>query len=516
MKVETQRLLLAPSGLQPAWRIALPALVVCLVGIVAIYWRTAESIVAIWARSETFAHGYLIVPISLVLVWKRRRELARLAPAPDALGLVLLAATGAAWLAANAGQVQVIEQYAMAAMLPAVVLSLAGRQVAQALAFPLAFLLFAVPVGEGLIPPLMRWTADFTVTALQLTGIPVFREGLYFTIPSGNWSVVEGCSGLRYLIASVTVGTLFAYLSYRRFWKRALFVALAVAVPLVANGLRAYMIVMIAHLSGMKLALGVDHLIYGWVFFGVVMLILFAIGSSWRDTEPPDSGAPGVVPPSPRARHGRLAAAVLAALGIAAAGPAYAAWLERPGAVPVLDIPREAAGWSRSPTPLTDWRPDYDGAAVERFQVYRKGERAVALYVGYFRNQRQDAELVNSTNVMVVQKHPVWANVGEARRTEQWDGDAVTLRQTRLRSAGQRLLVWDWFWISGDQLSSAYLAKLYLVRDKLLGRGDDAAAIIIAAPYTEHAEDAQRTLREFAREMLPSVQASLAAARAVR
>ena len=66
-----------------------------------------------------------------------------------------------------------------------------------------------------------------------------------------------------------------------------LFVALSVIVPIIANGMRAYMIVMIAHLSDMKLALGVDHLIYGWVFFGIVMLLLFWIGSFWREIPAP-------------------------------------------------------------------------------------------------------------------------------------------------------------------------------------------------------------------------------------
>ncbi len=161
-----------------------------------------------------------------------------------------------------------------------------------------------MPIGEALIPPLMDWTADFTVAALKLSGIPVYREGTFFTIPSGNWSVVEGCSGLRYLIASITVGALYAYLSYRKLWKRVLFVALSVIVPIIANGLRAYMIVMIAHLSDMKLALGVDHLIYGWVFFGVVMLLLFWVGSYWRDDAEPD-----VAPLTPRCASARRRAA---------------------------------------------------------------------------------------------------------------------------------------------------------------------------------------------------------------
>jgi exosortase len=86
----------------------------------------------------------------------------------------------------------------------------------------------------------MEHTADFTLAALRLTGIPVYREGQFFSIPSGNWSVV--CSGLRYLIASVTVGVLYAHLTYRSALRRALFIAASIVVPIVANWLRAYMI----------------------------------------------------------------------------------------------------------------------------------------------------------------------------------------------------------------------------------------------------------------------------------
>ena len=115
------------------------------------------------------------------------------------------------------------------------------------LAFPLLFLLFAVPFGEVFIAPLIEFTADFTVAAVQLTGIPVLRNGTRFDLPTGSWSVVEACSGVRYLISSVTLGCLYAYLTYRSTTRRALFVALSIVVPIIANGLRAYMIVMIGH-----------------------------------------------------------------------------------------------------------------------------------------------------------------------------------------------------------------------------------------------------------------------------
>ena len=514
MKVETAQALAQPMGAtHPAWRTVLPALAAAIAAILAVYWQTSLSIGLIWWRSETFAHGFLIVPITLWLVWMRRREIAGLAPRPDWLGFALLAGAAGAWLAASAGQVQVVQQFAMTAMIPAAVVALAGRRVAWALVFPLAFLFLGVPAGEALIPPLMEWTADFTVAALQLTGIPVYREGLFFTIPSGNWSVVEGCSGLRYLIASITVGVLFAYLNYRQWWKRALFVALAVAVPILANGMRAYGIVMIAHLSDMKLALGVDHYIYGWVFFGLVMVLLFWIGSFWRDELPAQASTP-LAAPARRVTGPAVAGCALAVVALSATAPVYAAFLDAGRvAAPVLAAPPGAAGWTRVSKELTGWRPHYEAPTASRFEIYEKNGRSVALYLGYYRHQRPGAQLVTSTNVMVVQKHPVWANVGEAARIEAVAPDPIPLRQTRLRSPEQRLLVWDWLWISGTNLNSPYLAKLYLARDKLLGRGDDAAAIILATPYDERAESAQETLREFMREMLPSIQVALGAAR---
>ncbi len=489
--------------------------VLAIVTILAIYWPTVESIVAIWARSETFAHGYLIAPISIWLIWTRRREVALLTPAPDYLGLVLLAGLGIGWLVAAAGQVQIVQQYAIVAMIPAAVIAVAGRHVARALAFPLAFLLFGVPIGEALILPLMEWTADFTVAALKLTGIPVFREGLFFTIPSGNWSVVEGCSGLRYLIASVTVGTLYAYMSYRKLRKRLLFIAASVIVPIFANGLRAYMIVMIAHLSDMKLALGVDHLIYGWVFFGLVMLLLFWAGSFWRDNDDA-SVVPNVAPASPGRvpppHGGWVAGSALAAVVLAGAWPLYAAHLDRSAGESAglrLEVPPPVQGWSLEDKAVTDWRPNYQGAATSVFQAYRKGGRVVVLYVAYYPTQRRGAELVTSTNVMVVQKHPVWSNVGELRRKEKLGTDPLSIRQTQLRSMPQRLLVWDWMFISGFELTNPYLAKVLFAKNKLLDHPDDGAAIIVAAPYEGEPEDAADTLREFALAMAPSVQAEL-------
>ena len=207
---------------------------------------------------------------------------------------------------------------------------------------------------------------------------------------------------------------------------------------------------------------------------------------------------------------------LLLAIAIVGAWPAYAAYLDRNNAEDretlTLASPAPASGWVVDSTPLTDWRPRYDPASATVFQVYRKGNRVVALHLGYYRHQQRGAQLVSSTNIMVVQKHPVWANVGESQRKEDLGKGALTLRETRLRAPAQRLLIWDFFHIGDHELTNPYLAKLLFSRNKLLNRGDAGAAIILAVPYDGQPEAAADTLREFARDMAPSIDAALARA----
>ncbi len=328
-----------------------------------LYLGTAGSLVAIWNSSETFAHGYAILPISLWLIWRRRAVFNAVPARPWAPALLLLAMLGAGWLLARMGEVQVVMQYAFVSMFPVIALATLGPRLAGALAFPLLFLLLAVPFGEVFVGPLINLTADFTVWAVQATGIPVLRNGTRFELPTGSWSVVEACSGVRYLISSFTLGCLYAYLTYRSLPKRLLFVAVSIVVPIVANGLRAYMIVMIGHLSGMELATGVDHLIYGWVFFGLVMLLMFWVGSFWRDDDEPavaDASAPAAVAvpgnPAP-ASVGRMAAMCAAVVALTALWPGFARYNDAANLNPQpVQLSTVAVGWPQV-APFADWTP---------------------------------------------------------------------------------------------------------------------------------------------------------------
>jgi exosortase A len=484
----------APERLSVAvaqqWRHALPGLVLLVAWILYLYRDTAVGIVSIWSRSETFTHGFLVPPIVLWLIWRKREAMAAQSPRPMLGIFVLAAGTSFLWLMGDLVAINAVTQLALVTLLVLAVPAVLGWPVARLIAFPLGFLFFAVPVGEFLMPQLMEWTANFTVMALRLSGVPVYRDGLQFVIPSGNWSVVEACSGVRYLIASLTVGTLFAYLNYQSTQRRVLFVIVSILVPIVANWLRAYMIVMLGHYSGNTIAVGVDHLIYGWVFFGVVIMLMFVIGARWAE---PDSlvninvDQIGLEKPPFSATRLWLPTAGFAALLVL---PHIALWaIDRSeGSRPVSMVaPNElSAGWVAVDNGAEVFKPSFQNPSAEINRRYVNDGRTVGMYLGYYRNQDYDRKLVTSSNVLVVSSDQKWAQVDSGRQVITLGAQSVTVRTAALRGAAlgdhtnvDRLVAWQTYWINGTLTSSDYLAKVYGALYRLIGRGDDSAAIIV-------------------------------------
>lgn len=490
------------------------AFVIAILAPFAFYFDTARSIVSIWNSSETFAHGYIILPIALFLIWQRRESLRDIALAPWWPGLALLVLCGFAWLLAELGGVQVVRQYALAAMLPIICVTVLGLRLAAAIAFPLFFLLLAVPFGDAFIEPLIRFTADFTVNALQLTGIPVWRDGANFVIPSGSWSVVTACSGVRYLIASFTLGCLYAYLTYKSPVRRFFFILLSIFVPIAANGMRAYMIVMIGHLSGMQLAVGVDHLIYGWLFFGLVMVLMFWLGSFWREdndsasqngrTESSDTET--VKQTEKRSERPHLIMAALSVLACLAIWPWYANHILQMETTRIATLDRFTSAWTPA-EPFTEWQPHFFPANAELRRFYRNETHSVGVSILYYRNQNPRSMLISSTNQLVAEDDLHWKRLNSSMHTETMAGQELRLRETVIEGSSGRLLVWAWYWVGGKVTINDYFGKLLQAKDKLMMNGDDGAAIMLFTPYDDNREIARAALRQF----LSSSQQSLVA-----
>jgi len=501
------------SRLASTYAVAL-AVVAILVG----FWHTAQSIVAIWTRSATFAHGFVVVPICLWLAWRKRSELAAITARPWWWGILFVFGAGGLWLVASAANAQVVEQFALAFMLQAAVVTIIGLRMAKALAFPLGFLLFAVPTGEFLLPTLIDWTADFTVAALRFSGIPVYREANNFIIPSGAWSVVEACSGVRYLIASFMVGTIYAAIAYRSTRRRAMFIAASILVPIVANWIRAYLIVLIGHLSNNKLATGVDHLIYGWIFFGVVMLVLFWVGSFWQESDrvPADQVRPKAIEASIDARASfHFYAAAIATIVAALVWQPLDSFATRsvataPPTLPAID---GAHGWMPSAL-MSDWKPRYAGYRTDVQQAFENGGRKVGLYIAYYRNQSKGEELVTSTNSLVKLGDWELNQIASGPEEIEWDGRSVAVDHADLLGRKGKIDVYRLYWIVGHVTSNDYVAKAWLAWSKLTGGGDDSALIAIYVAGGESMSGAREAARRFAADMSPQIDRALARARA--
>ncbi len=474
---------------------------------IAVYYQSYWSMVETWWRSETFAHGFLIFPISLYLIWSRRKHLSGIPIQTDYRALPLLAGCGFVWLLASLADVLVIEQLATVAMIPLLVWAILGIEIVWALAFPLAYMLFAVPAGEFLVPPMMEFTADFTVAAIQLTGIPVFREGLFFTLPSGSWSVVEACSGVRYIIASLTLGCLYAYLTYRSYWRRAGFILLSIMVPIIANGLRAYMIVMIGHLSSMKLATGVDHLIYGWLWFGVVMFLMFWVGSWWRDNQTEEDYRPGTEGDrSPGGQTRGLSLGMTVALVFLWPAWAYAIGQRTANTGFTLTAP-QVEGWHRKVTDEVSWQPHYVAPSQLVMQTYRNEADHLGLVLAYYENQRQGNELISAQNVLLPSSNKQWRQSGPLNHYRPELGEAnIQVVETQIRSANQELLVWRWNIINGVHTTNDYYGKLIEAWSQLKGESRRGMGVVLYSPLTgNEPESARRVLRTFLRDLLPKL-----------
>jgi len=509
------------------WRVAAGLLLLAAVLTLWTFADTAASLAAIWWRSETYAHGLLVVPVAAYLLWQRQDRVLQVPPRVQPWAYLLLLGAGVLWAAGRLGAVLSFEHFALYFLLLGCAWLVVGTAALRRAAFPIGFALFAVPFGDFLVVPLQDFTAHFTVAAVRLTGVPIYREGYDLALPSGTWRVAEVCSGLRYVIASLVLGVLYAHLMYRSRWRQAAFIGISLVVPVLANGLRAFTIVMIGHYSGMRLAVGVDHLIYGWVFFVVVMMALFVIGALWREDRPTAAGAPepaapgspgrtaGEVPPVRPAQSTRMAVAlVLAGLPALLVWPPAVLWLDQRNdhAAPLLSAPH-IAGWQPQGVPFTSWAPHFESPRSAVTASYLADGGPVGLVVAYYNNQAQAGELVSWRNQLAGRGLLAWGEINHGqRRVRLPGGQDIRVREALLHGPGLPVLAWTWYWTPQRGTASPATAKLLGVIGRMLGRGDDAAQIVLYVPIQDKPEAAAQRLRELAAVARPAIEHQLSAA----
>jgi len=202
-------------------------------------------------------------------------------------------------------------------------------------------------------------------------------------------------------------------------------------------------------------------------------------------------------------------ALLLATLLVVAIWPfAYDALMAGGDARPVSPSPVIAkSGWEQLNDAAGGWRPSLEGPAASRVQSFKRGASVVTVFVGYYKDQKQGSELVNSMNRLVPDRGTQWEQIGRGSTTANFGVAEANVRTATLKGVS-RLRVWHWYWIDGRTETVDVRAKFLLALDRLLLRTDTSAWIAISTESESEAR-ADEVLGEFTRAMGPSIQAAM-------
>lgn len=469
--------------LSPTWQAALVRLGAVWAVLLVVFASDWAAIVLQWWNISTYNHVILIPAILGWLVWQRWPELEKLEPRAWWPGLVLFAGAAFLWLLGAMSGLDLARQAGAVAMLGATVPVLLGVRVSAGLFFPLTYLGFLVPIGEELVNLLQTITAQITVGLTHLSGIPAVIDGVFINTPAGLFQVAEACSGVKFLIAMIAFGTLAANVCFLSWRRRAAMLVACLVVPIVANGIRAWGTIYAAQFFGVEVAAGFDHIVYGWIFFAIVLVLVIA--GAWRFFDRP-MNAPMIDAEKIRTSLwlSRLETMSITA-GKALVGLAillFAVWTwafaAENLAAPMpqrIDLP-EVPGWTRVDySPRIWWEPSAEGAEHRLLGRYRDREgRQVDVFVALYSRQGEGREAGGFGEGALMPKSPwSWQSPGPAFGAGQSD---------RLLGNGtvERLAV-TWY-RNGTLLSGSNTRlKLAVIANHLMFQARPTSMLILSA-----------------------------------
>jgi EpsI family protein len=469
-----------------------------------IYWPSTRSLFVEWFEtpSSSYTHGPLVAGLALWLVIRATHIVT---PQPPAAGyrwllVASIFASSLLWLIALRAGIQVGHQALLPLLLVLNVALVLGVRAARTSLVPVALLYSAIPVWHVILPLLQAMTIKVVGVMLRVAGVPAYVEGDFVYIRSGVFHVEDGCSGLHYFIVAATIAVLSGELRKDRWRERAQLLALAVALALVSNWVRVFIIIVVGHLTDMKhFLVRVDHGTFGWVVFAIAMSIFVVAVRRWRVGENST-----LMPEGPCGARAWRATAVTGGLGlIASAGLPLWSLLAPVAAAqaPNVDMPAVANGWSGPVEPCrTNWKPQFASADWQRQSEYRRGEQTVCVYLASYLSQQQGKELIGYQQSI----HGPGADV-VAARVREFAGMRLNELQTGSRAGPDRLI---WFaYAIGDISVRSDLAAQLAYSLKTFGQPGAASVYAISADCVPDCGAARELLANFLPQVLGTIRA---------
>jgi exosortase len=228
-----------------------------------------------WLASLNQEHSKLVIPISAALVWYHRRKIASAAKRPSNWGLLFLCGGFLLVLLGTRAVQPRITLLAIPFLIFGIVMFLWGWQVSRILAFPIAFLVFMVPVGAL---QQASFRLQFLITGAveslsSLVGIKMNAIGTTLRAVNGAWGfdIAEGCSGIRSLVAIIMLTAIYAHIFEKVWWKKIVLLACSILFAVIANVGRIFTIILVARAGYPELAGGIYHEYSGFISFPIAL-----------------------------------------------------------------------------------------------------------------------------------------------------------------------------------------------------------------------------------------------------
>lgn len=286
---------LAAAWLRRNWRpVALGGLFVVL------FLSQIVYLVSVVWEDEKYSYGYLIPVVSAFFLWANRERIAALPRRPANLGVAGVAAGVLIWIYAQGVGFNALAHLAMLLVVASLVVAAGGWRFLWTLAFPVFYLVFMFPVPKRLddiyvVQPLQRFASRISEHAIDLLGIPVFRQGNVLEVPGMKLLVEEACSGIHSLYALAALGTAFVFLADRRWWEKLVLILATVPIAIAANVFRVSFTGILATTVSTKAAQGFFHEFSGLLIFllGLGLFLLLAwLLRVWFPVPEEDEGLP--------------------------------------------------------------------------------------------------------------------------------------------------------------------------------------------------------------------------------
>jgi len=230
----------------------------------------------------TYSHAYLLVPWICWLLWEAGRQ-GKLHISPSIPGIMLLAIACYMLLATQTAQLPSVMRMLLPLPLVLAMISVFGPNLAAV--FPPTLLWFVTPIWGFLTAPLQKLSITAVSTLMHFTGIPVYVDAFVVEIPAGAFEIAGGCSGLRYVIAGLSIAVIYWFMSFRKLNALIYLCLFALAGALLTNWLRIFSLILVGHFTDMQSGLIRDHNMFGWLLFIPLLFIFFRVASRFETPE---------------------------------------------------------------------------------------------------------------------------------------------------------------------------------------------------------------------------------------